>query len=85
MKRTTIMLFGALVVLLIVYGWAVVHAQGLDPIQIEKEINIKAGELRLGKPVSPLRRTDGTGRILVPPATEIWTREFSAVASIGRC
>ncbi|HET7112603.1 MAG TPA: hypothetical protein VFI57_03120, partial [Pyrinomonadaceae bacterium] len=75
MKRTTVMLFGALVVVLIVSGSAVVPAQDLDPIQIEKEINIKAGELRLGTPVSPLRRTKSTGRIL-PPATEIWTREF---------
>ena len=75
MKRTTIMLFGALVVLLIMNGSAVVHTQGLDPIQIEEEINIKAGELQLGTPVSPLRRTKSTGRVL-PPATEIWTREF---------
>jgi hypothetical protein len=75
MKQTTIMLFGALVVLLIMNGWAVVHAQGSDPIQIEKEINLKAGELKLGPPVSPLSRTSATGRLL-PPATEIWTREF---------
>ena len=52
MKRTKIMLCGTLVVLLIINGSTVVHAQAGDPIQIEKEINIKAGERRLGKPAS---------------------------------
>ena len=75
MKRITIMLFGALVVLLIINGSTVVHAQAGDPIQIEKEINLKAGELKLGPPVSPLRRTDPPRRVL-SPAAEIWMREF---------
>ena len=75
MKRTTIMLFEALVVLLIINGATVVHAQAGDPIQIEKEINLKAGELKLGQPVSPTRRTDPPRRVL-SPAAEIWMREF---------
>ncbi|HTG93414.1 MAG TPA: hypothetical protein VL866_12565 [Pyrinomonadaceae bacterium] len=75
MKRITIMLFGAVVVLLIINGSTVVHAQGVDPIQIEKEINILASELQLGKPVSTLQRTDAPRRI-ISPAAEIWMREF---------
>lgn len=75
MKRITIMLFGALLALLVINGSTVVHGQGLDPIQIEKEINLKAGELQLGKPVSPPRRTDPPRRAL-PTAAEIWMREF---------
>jgi hypothetical protein len=67
------MLLGTLIVLLIINGSIVVHAQAGDPIQVEKEINIKAGELRLGQPVSPMRRTDPqSGR----PELVTWRRDF---------
>lgn len=75
MKWTTRMLLGASIVFLIMNGSTVKPAQGTDPIAVEKEINLKAGELRLGKPVSILRKADLTGRLL-PRGTEIWTREF---------
>lgn len=73
MKRTTIILFGTLVVLLIINGSTVVRAQAGDPIQVEKEINIKAGELRLGSPVSPMRRTDP---LRGHPEVVTWMRDF---------
>jgi hypothetical protein len=75
MNRTTIIFYRTLIVLLILNGSTVVRAQAGDPIQIEKEINLKAGELKLGPPVSPLRRTDPPRRVLSPSA-EIWMREF---------
>ena len=74
MKRTLIVLCAAFVVLLIINGSTLVDAQGLDPIQIEKEINIKAGELRLGKPLAPLRLSDPTRRL--NPPIQVWMREF---------
>jgi hypothetical protein len=73
MKRTLIVLFGALVVLLIINGPTLVGAQGPDQIQIEKE-NIKAGELRLGKPVAPLRCSGPSRAMLLP--VQSWLREF---------
>lgn len=73
MKRITIMLFGALIVLLIINGSTVVHAQAGDPVQIEKEINIRAAELKLGNPVSPVRRTNPPRGV---PELVTWMRDF---------
>ena len=74
MKRTLIVLFGALVVLLIINGPTLVGAQGPNQIQIEKEIDIKAGELRLGKPVAPLRSSGPSRAMLLP--VQPWLQEF---------
>ena len=74
MKRTTTTLFGALLVLLVIKGSIVVHAQSGDRIQAEKAINIKAAELRLGNPLAPVRLSDPSRRI--NPPIQMWMREF---------